>query len=793
MVRIEIDGKELSVVEGATIIEAADEAGIYIPRFCYHKNLSIAANCRMCLVEVEKVGKPLPACATTITAGMKVFTRSKKALEAQRSVMEFLLINHPLDCPICDQGGECELQDLSMGFGRSDSYFREAKRSVKSENIGPLIETWMTRCIHCTRCVRFGEEIAGLRELGATGRGEHMEIGTYVKHFLTSELSGNIIDLCPVGALTNKPARYTGRGWEYREHATIAPHDGVGSNLFVHSRGDTLLPQRFVMRAVPRECAAINETWISDRDRFSVHGIYHPSRVTKPQVNRNGEWVELEWQRAIDEIVDRTRAIFQQFGADEIAGLTSPNATLEEMYLFQKLIRALGSHNIDYRMRQHDFSDQDHFAANPKMMISIADIETLDTVVLVGSHVRYEQPMIAHRINKAASEGAMVIAINPMDYTFTFPITDKFIVSPQYFVNALAGVAKVLADKKQRLIPELDTVVPSEDAHRIANQLQSGKKTAFFLGAFALNHPEAATIRQYTQWIAQLSGASMNLLTEGANATGAWLAGCVPHRAAAMQEIEHPGRTAKELFTDRPVRAYFLLNTEPEYDSAFAEAAVKNLHHAGLVVCLTPFVSPMMRDYADFILPIAPFTETAGTFVNLEGQWQSFAAASEPHNENKPAWKVLRALANFFEIDGFHYKTVHEVQAEIKHRVESMPDISANYHAVLRSRMITYEALYRMAPWPMYRSDNLVRRSEPLQKTLKKEDRVIALNQRTAATLGFQEGDLICAKQGEQHLVLPLRIQDHLMDDVVWLPAGLEETAGFGITESPIRLSRGQS
>ncbi|OGO94619.1 MAG: NADH-quinone oxidoreductase subunit G [Coxiella sp. RIFCSPHIGHO2_12_FULL_42_15] len=792
MVKIEIDGQELSVIEGATIIEVADEAGIYIPRFCYHKNLSIAANCRMCLVEVEKVGKPLPACATTITEGMKVFTRSKKALEAQRSVMEFLLINHPLDCPICDQGGECELQDLSMGFGRADSHYDEPKRSVASENMGPLIETWMTRCIHCTRCVRFGEEIAGLRELGATGRGEHMEIGTYVQHFLKSELSGNIIDLCPVGALTNKPARYAGRGWEYHEHATIAPHDGVGSHLFVHSRGRILQPQRFVMRTVPRECAAINETWISDRDRFSVHAIYHPSRVKKPMVNRNGEWVELEWQRAIDEIVDRTRAIQQQFSGDEIAALASPNSTIEELYLLQKLMRALGSPHIDHRLRQHDFSDQARFAADPKINISIADMETLDTIVLIGSNVRYEQPLVAHRINKASGEGATVIAINPVDYAFTFPVTDKFIVPPQQMVTALAKIAKALADQAQASMAELSDVKPCDTGRRIAKTLASHKKVALFLGEHALNHPAAAAIRYYAHLIARLSQASVNLLTEGANTSGAWLAGCVPHRGPALQKVEREGRTAKELLTNKPVRAYFLLNTEPEYDSAFPETALKVLHHAGLVVCLTPFVSDMMRDYADFILPIAPFTETAGTFVNLEGRWQSFAAASEPHDDHKPAWKVLRVLANFFEVDGFHYKTVHEVQAEIKQAVEAMQAMAYVPEAITPHHE-PHEALYRLAAWPMYRCDSLVRRSEPLQKTMEKEDRAMALNQKTATALNFKAGDWIRAQQQDHCIELPLVINDRLTDNTVWLPAGLEETAGFGSTEMPIRLTRGPS
>lgn len=791
MVKIEIDGKELSVLENTTVIEAADAAGIYIPRFCYHKNLSIAANCRMCLVEVEKVGKPLPACATTVTEGMKVFTRSKKALDAQRAVMEFLLINHPLDCPICDQGGECELQDLSMGYGRADSNYCEPKRSVASENIGPLIETWMTRCIHCTRCVRFGEEIAGLREMGATGRGEHMEIGTYVKHFLKSEISGNIIDICPVGALTNKPARYTGRGWEYREHATIAPHDGVGSNLFVHSRASSMLvAKRLVMRAVPRECQAINETWISDRDRYSVHGLYHSSRVQKPEVFRNGQWIELEWQRALDEIVDRTRAIMHHYGSEEIAALASPNSTVEEFYLLQKLMRGLGSHNIDHRLRQHDFSDQESFALSPQLGIPIADIETLDAILLIGSNVRYEQPLIAHRINKATGEGAKVMVINPVDYQFTFPVTKKLIVSPQAIVNALFGVAKALADENKESITELKDAVPCDTCHAIAKALKYSKKVAIFLGEHAMNHALAANIRVLAHLIGRLVGASVNLLTDGANTTGAWQAGFVPHRGAAGQSLEMSGRNAKELLTTQPVRAYFLLNTEPEYDCAYAGQAVKALKNAGLVVCLTPFVSEAMRSYADFILPIAPFTETPGTFVNLEGTWQSFAAVTEPHNESKPAWKVLRVLANFFELSGFDYKTVHAVQAELKHHVEAM-SLSTYHHTLMQPFSTSTQELYRLATWLMYRSDSLVRRSAPLQETISADDCCIALNANTAKTLGFKSDDLVLAKQNDDCVVLSLVIDERLTDNTVWLPAGLEETAGFGTTEMPITLTRG--
>jgi len=790
MVEIEIDGKKLTVAEDSTVIEAADKAGIYIPRFCYHKKLSIAANCRMCLVEVEKVGKPLPACATSVSGGMKVFTRSQKALQAQRAVMEFLLINHPLDCPICDQGGECELQDLSLGYGRADSEYRESKRSFASDNIGPLIETWMTRCIQCTRCVRFGDEIAGLRELGALGRGEYTEIGTYVKHFLHSELSGNIIDICPVGALTNKPARYEGRAWEYREHAAVAPHDAVGSNLFVHSRGKMLEPQRHLMRAVPRESDEINETWLSDRDRFSVHGLYH-ERVYKPRIKQNGQWVEVEWQRALDEIVVRTKKIIEHDGAHQIAALASTSSTVEEFYLLQKLLRGLGSNNIDHRLREQDFSDQDNFGNFPQINLPIAEIEKLKTILLIGSNVRFEQPIISHRINKAVSDGAEVIAVNPVDYQFIFPLTEKMITPPQELVIKLAGIAKALTDSKNESYEELKGITPSDVEKNIANMLQQNLSAAIFLGEHALGHPEAASIRALAHLIGKLSGAKVGLLTPGANSAGAWLAGAIPHRGPAGAEVKQKGLTAKHLFTSNLVKAYFLLNFEPELDCAFSSAALQALKQAELVVCLTPFTTRAMEDYADFILPVAPFTETAGTLVNLEGRWQFSAAASVPHQDAKPAWKILRVLANLFELPEFDYKTIHAVQFDIKHQAEKMQTREMQSKLNPISHKLS-EDLYRLAPWHMYRVDQLVRRSPPLQRLVSAAERCVTINSTTAAKFNLTGETRVAVTQGENQLILPLVIHNAIADHTVLLPAGLDELIGFGQAESPIYLSRGQ-
>ena len=786
MVELEINNKTLTVEEGTTIIEAADEIGIYIPRFCYHKKLSIAANCRMCLVEVEKVNKPLPACATPVTAGMKVFTQSKHALDAQRAVMEYLLINHPLDCPICDQGGECELQDLSMGYGHAYSNYQETKRSVFSEDIGPLIETEMTRCIQCTRCVRFGEEIAGLRELGVVGRGEAEEITTYVKHFLQSELSGNIIDICPVGALTSKPDRYKGRGWEYQEHPFIGSHDCVGGHTFLHSRWEEFIPQRRILRAVPRENEAINETWMTDRDRFSHLGLYHSSRVYQCRMKQNGQWHNVTWDVALTEMAKR----IQTQSPDQMAALASPSATVEEFYLLQKLMRALGSPHIDHRMRYQDFSDQDLLPEFPKTEIAIADIEHLNTILLVGSNVRFEQPLISNRMYQASLEETKIMAINPMDYPFLFALSEKMIVSPQNIVSALAEVTKALADATHQTVAELAHITPSDAAKAIAHQLHTAEKAAIFIGEHALNHPQAAHIRGWVRWISRFSNAPVGVLTEGANSAGAWLAGAVPHRGPAGATIKHSGLDAKALFTTHPVSTYFLLKTEPELDSAYPEAALHALKNAKLVIAFMPFASAVMEDYADFILPITPYAESDGTFVNVEGRWQSFIAASVPQGDAKPAWKVLRVLANVLGLTEFTYKTAQEVHHELKAQVDAMSRSPAATTMQMTIPQALSAPLMRLAPWPMVRVDHLVRRADALQATLDKNVDSIGLNNATAKKFSVSDGDRVTAIQGKSRITLPLMINDRLADDTVFLPSGLEKTAGFGQAEAEIVVER---
>ena len=752
MIEFELDGKPLSVPEGTTIIEAADEAGVYIPRFCYHKKLSIAANCRMCLIEVEKMGKPLPACATPITKDMKIKTKSDMALKAQRDVMEFLLINHPLDCPICDQGGECELQDLSMGFGQSKSEYTEAKRAVCSEDIGPLIETEMTRCIQCTRCVRFGEEVAGLREMGVVNRGEKEEIGTYVKHFLTSEVSGNIIDLCPVGALTNKPARYQMRGWEVSEHASISPHDCVGTNVFLHSRKMDNSPARHVFRSVPKENQAINEMWMSDRDRFSVEGLYHSDRVGKPLMKKNNKWVEVEWEYALDAVAHLTKHICNTEGADKIAGIAGYSSTVEEYYLFQKLIRALGSNNIDHRIRESDFSDQMHRPLFPALNSKIADIEACDTILLIGSNVRYEQPIISTRIFKAYQDGLKIMAVNPEDYSFVYKLSEKIIHVD--IVKSLAEIAKalallkasdnakgseVLSDRETRIhstdlnskIAGLENIIPSENAKCIAQQLLSSPKAMIIFGAYALHHPHAATLRSLVHHIKILSGAETGSLTDGANTAGAWIAGCVPHRDVAGAPLIHVGKEAKSLLTTDPVSAYFILGAELEFDSAYKEKSMEALSQSKLVVCLSTFSTEKMREYADFILPITPYSENEGTYVNVEGVWQSFKSVGVPHGESKPAWKVLRVLANKMNLANFNYESASAVRDELRSccgdgacggdaREVSVANGTSVVKCDITMNIVLpkFSATAIVPTWHMYRDNALVRRAKALQETI---------------------------------------------------------------------------
>ncbi|MEJ2572424.1 MAG: NADH-quinone oxidoreductase subunit NuoG [Gammaproteobacteria bacterium] len=787
MVNIHIDGKLIQAKQGAMIIEAADEVGIPIARFCYHKKLSVAANCRMCLVEVEKASKPLPACATPVTEGMKVYTKSPRALDAQRGTMEFLLINHPLDCPICDQGGECELQDVALGYGGDKSRFQEKKRVVKDKELGSLISTDMTRCIHCTRCVRFGEEIAGIKELGATGRGEHMEIGTYVTRTVDSEMSGNVIDLCPVGALTSKPFRYTARPWELNSVSGIAPHDCAGSNIYLHLRRGE------VMRVLPQENEAINETWISDRDRFSYEGLHSGQRLRTPMLRRDGQWQETDWETALDAVVTGFRQVLGSKGASQLGALVSPNATLEEMYLTQRLLRGLGSANVDHRLRQLDFSDQDASPAYPWLGMSIADLQDLDGVLLVGANIRKDQPIIGHRVRKAAMAGAKVGLIGSVDYEFRFPVESKVITTPAGMERALAGVVKVLLEGNDSLSPAvselLADVTPDNQSRAIASLLRQGEKSAVLLGSQAAAHPGAARLRALAAMIGELSESTLSFVSDGANSTGAWLAGAVPHREAGAAAASRRGLDARAML-EAGLKAYMLVGVEPELDCTDSAAALRALGQADCVVALTSFVSDAMRDYAQVLLPMAPFSETSGTYVNIEGKWQSFTGAATPVGEARPGWKILRVLGNLFGMTGFDYMSSAEVRDEAAKAAAALkPD---NRVAWLSPDHISEEpaGVVRLADVPLYAVDSVVRRSEPLQKTADAAQAAVYIHESTAKDLGLADGQPVSVRQGDGQHSLDLIIDNRIALGCVWIPAGVAGAAGLGAHGSTIDITQ---
>lgn len=779
MVSFEIDGKKLEAEEGSMVIRAADAAGIYIPRFCYHQKLSIAANCRMCLVEVEKAPKPLPACATPVAEGMKVFTQSTRAIEAQKSTMEFLLINHPLDCPICDQGGECELQDLAVGYGGDVSRFQETKRVVFDKNLGTLISTDMTRCIHCTRCVRFGQEIAGIMELGATGRGEHMEIGTYIEHSVDSELSGNIIDLCPVGALTSKPFRYSARTWELNDVAAISPHDAVGSNLYLQVRRNR------VMRALPRDNEAVNECWLSDRDRFSYEALNSDQRLTAPKIRVNGEWQTTDWKTALEFTVKGLNKVIDLCGTGNIGALAASNATLEEYYLLQKLIRGLGSSNIDHRLRQSDFSHDAVAPLFPTIGLPIADIEQKQGVLLIGSNVRKEQPIIGLRLRKAFLGGARIMAVNAIDYEFSFDLAHKVIVPPKQFVASLARIAKALADGKGEALPDAvidwtQGVAPNDEERNIAQVLaQTGNQTALLMGQLAVSHEFYGSVYKISQVIADMIGATVGAMLD-ANSGGAWLAGCVPHRGVLGAKDSNPGLNAGQM-QRQSLKAYVLFGVDPELDCIDGANARNVIGAADFVVNLSSFVTSA-SDYIDVQLPLAAFSETSGTFISGEGRVQSFSGAVSPKGEARPGWKILRVLGNMFELDGFDYTSSTEVRDEL-----DLSDLECS--AKLREVDITAPPktettseidLERIFEVPLYVGDPLVRRAPALQACADNPPPAARINAAQAKKLDFNDGIRVNAHMGAAIVALDLIIDERVPDGCILIPSGYAETAALG-------------
>jgi NADH-quinone oxidoreductase subunit G len=764
---IEIDGNKLEVPDGSTVMDAARLANIYVPHFCYHRKLSIAANCRMCLVQIEKAPKPMPACATPVTNGMKVQTHSEQAINAQKGVMEFLLINHPLDCPICDQGGECQLQDLAVGYGGSGSLYEEDKRVVVNKNLGSLISTDMTRCIHCTRCVRFGQEIAGVMELGMIGRGEHVEIITFVGKTVDSELSGNVIDLCPVGALTSKPFRYSARTWELTRRNSISPHCGLGSNLTVQ------IKQNRVMRVLPRENEAINECWLSDKDRFSYEGLNSEQRLAKPMLKRGGVWKEVEWQIALEYISKELKRISAAHGAASIGALATPHQTLEELYLLGKLVRGIGSDNVDFRLRQSDFSADGKMSGTPWLGMKIADISTLDRVLVVGSTLRKDHPLIAHRLRQITKKTAQLNIIHSVDDDLLMRVTNKSIVAPAALVDALAQVVKATAGAKSVEVPAAirrvcEDAKPTEVAYRIAASLVSGKSVAVLLGNFAQHHPYAGTLHALAQVLSEITGARFGVLGEAANSVGGYVAGAVPASG---------GKNASRMVTV-PLRAYVLLGVEAELDMHAPQAALAALKQAELVVAMSAYQHKAV-DYAHVLLPVSPFTETAGAYVNTEGTVQSFNGVVQPLGETRPAWKVLRVLGNLLGLDGFNQDSAEDVRREALGVENKNVNLNNNLHGsmVVAAQVPATGGLQRIAEVPIYAADAITRRAPSLQKARDALPPVAGMNRALADKLGVRDGDLVRVTQGAGTAVVPCTIDNALPVDCVRLACARDETS----------------
>ncbi|MEV8472010.1 NADH-quinone oxidoreductase subunit NuoG [Ralstonia sp. UNC404CL21Col] len=776
MVEIEIDGKKVEVAEGSLVMEAARQTGTYIPHFCYHRKLSVAANCRMCLVEVEKAPKALPACATPVTAGMKVFTNSEKAVKAQKSVMEFLLINHPLDCPICDQGGECQLQDLAVGYGKSESRYQEEKRVVFHKNVGPLISMEeMTRCIHCTRCVRFGQEIAGVMELGMLNRGEHSEITTFVGQTVDSELSGNMIDLCPVGALTSKPFRYSARTWELARRKSVSPHDGLGANVIVQTKN-----QR-VMRVLPLDNEAINECWLSDKDRFAYEGVNSDDRLTQPMLKQGGQWKAVDWTTALEYVANGLNEIKRDHGAEQIGALASPHSTLEELFLLQKLVRGIGSDNVDFRLRQSDFSVKPTGA--PWLGMPIADVSLLQRTLVVGSFLRKDHPLLAARLRQAGKKGAQLSVIGAGGEDLLMPAT-QLLGAPSQWLSLLSQVAVAVAAANNVARPGgTDSIEAGDVAKRIAASLASGERKAVFLGNAAVAHPQFSQLHALAQWVAQQTGATLGFLTEAANTVGGYIAGALP---------QGNGLDAAAMLA-QPRRAYVLLGAEPEFDTANPVQARAALDQADTVIVLAPFASRAALEYADVLLPTAPFTETSGTFINCEGLPQSFNGVVRGLGDSRPAWKVLRVLGNLLNVSGFEYDSSEVVRDEVLAKPVS-ERLSNATTAQTAAPAAAAAGIERLADVPIYHADPIVRRAGSLQLTAAARAAVRAgVPADLYAQLGLANGDAVRVTQGQTSVVLPAVLDKSLASGVIRVPAATEASAQLGAMFGAVSVEKVES
>jgi NADH-quinone oxidoreductase subunit G len=766
MAELELDGKKVTVPDGSMVMHAADAAGVYVPHFCYHKKLSIAANCRMCLVDVEKMPKPMPACATPATNGMVVRTKSDKAVKAQQSVMEFLLINHPLDCPICDQGGECQLQDLAVGYGGSAFRYQEEKRVVFHKDVGPLISMEeMSRCIHCTRCVRFGQEVAGVMELGMIHRGEHSEITTVTGGTVDSELSGNMIDICPVGALTSKPFRYSARTWELSRRKSVSPHDSTGANLIVQVKAGK------VMRVVPLENEAVNECWIADRDRFSYEALNSSARLTQPMVKQGGVWQAVDWNTALAYVADGLKRVKAEFGAQDIGAVAHASSTNEELHLLAKIVRGLGSQSVDHRTRHADFSNAAAPGKARWLGMPIAAISQLDRALVVGSFLRKDHPLFAQRLRQAAKRGAQVHSLHAVHDDWLLPLASRTTTAPAAWPQALADIATAVAQAQGVDAPVPGTATVAAQA--VANSLLTGQRRAVLLGNAAAQHPQASTLLALAQWVAQRCGASVGYLGEAGNNVGAQLVGAVPGMGGL-----HAGHMLSQ-----PMKALLLLNTEPVLDSADASAARKALAASGLVVALTPFADAC-ADVADVMLPISPFTETAGSFVNAEGRLQSFHGVAKPLGDSRPAWKVLRVLGNLLGLPGFDFETVEAVRAEALPQAadaaawaQLLDNTGAN--GLLAPKPVPMD-LQRVSDVPIYATDSTVRRAASLQASADAHDPLVGLPSKLWRHLKLADGAKVLVAQGETAVVLYAQEDSSLADGAVRLAAGHPSTAGLG-------------
>jgi len=762
MAELNIDGKTVTVADGSVVMHAADAAGIYVPHFCYHKKLSIAANCRMCLVDIEKMPKPMPACATPVTNGMIVRTKSEKATKAQQSVMEFLLINHPLDCPICDQGGECQLQDLAVGYGGSASRYQEEKRVVFHKDVGPLISMEeMSRCIHCTRCVRFGQEVAGVMELGMIHRGEHSEITTVEGRTVDSELSGNMIDLCPVGALTSKPFRYSARTWELSRRKSVSPHDSTGANLVVQVKAGK------VLRVLPLENEDVNECWIADRDRFSYEALGSDQRLTQPMIKQGGVWQAVDWNTALAYVADGLKRVKAEFGTSHLGAIGHASSTAEELHLLAKLVRGLGSESVDHRTRHADFGNAAPAGRARWLGLPVAALSHLDRALVVGSFLRKDHPLLAQRLRQAARKGAQIMSLHAVHDDWAMPMAATLTTSPSQWLAQLAEVAAAVAQGAG--VPAPLPADPGPHAQAVAAALLSGQRKALLMGNAAAQHPQASQLLALAQWIGQHTGASVGYLGESGNSVGAQLVGALPGPG---------GLNAGQMLT-QPMKALLLLNTEPVLDSADAAATRAALAGSGLVVALTAF-KDACADAADVMLPIAPFTETAGTFVNAEGRAQSFHGVVKPLGDARPAWKVLRVLGNLLGLDGFSQETAEDVRAEALGDLAALSARLDNGSAAALALAATAPGLQRVADVPIYSTDALVRRAPSLQRSADAREPVAGLTPALWAQLGLCDGDRVRVTQGQGSAVLDARADATLAEGTVRVAAGHASTGGLG-------------